>query len=86
MLARDTVYFVQTFTERRGVLVAAPPTRCKDEAAARRAVIHLGDTKAGAVAFSSSGDAELGDFDDEPIILAVVGTVPEDLMSEGMQS
>lgn len=78
MLARETAYFVQSFTERHGGLAAAAPTRCKDEAAARRAVIQLGETKAGAVAFSSSGDAELGDFDDEPMILAVVGTVPED--------
>lgn len=78
MLARETMYFVQSFTESRGGLAAATPTRCKDEAAARRAVIHLGETKAGAVAFSSSGDAELGDFDDEPVVLVVVGTVPED--------
>lgn len=77
-LARETMYFVQSFTESRGVLAATAPTRCKDEAAARRAVIHLGETKAGAVAFSSSGDAELGDFDDDPVVLAIVGAVPED--------
>ena len=76
-MARETMYFVQGFTERRGALTAAAPTRCKDEAAARRALAHLGATAAGAVAFSSSGDAELGDFDDEPVILAVVGIVPE---------
>jgi hypothetical protein len=40
----------------------------------------LSETKAGAVAFSSSGDAELGDYDEEPIVLAVVGRVPEQFM------
>lgn len=77
-MARETMYFVQGFTESRGGLAAAAPTRCKDEAAARRAAIHLGATVSGAVAFSSSGDAELGDFDDDPVILSVVGAVPED--------
>jgi hypothetical protein len=77
-MARETMYFVQGFTEVRGDLKAAAPTRCKDEAAARRAVVHLGETATGAVAFSSSGDAELGDFDDEPVILSIVGVVPED--------
>jgi hypothetical protein len=76
-MARETRYFVQGFTESRGALVAVAPTQCKDEGAARRAVIHLGATLAGAVAFASSGDAELGDFDDEPVILSVVGLVPE---------
>lgn len=77
-MARETMYFVQGFTEIRGDLKAAAPIRCKDEAAARRAVVHLGETATGAVAFSSSGDAELGDFDDEPVILSIVGVVPED--------
>ena len=75
-MARETMYFVQGFAENRGTLTGAAPTRCKDEAAARRAVVHLGATAAGAVAFSSSGDAELGDFDDEPVILSVVGVAP----------
>lgn len=76
-MARETMYFVQGFSEHRGALKAAAPTRCKDEAAARRAVVNLGATGVGAVAFSSSGDAELGDFDDEPVILSIVGIVPE---------
>jgi hypothetical protein len=80
MLARETIYLVQGFVDNRGALKAEPATRCKNEDAARRAVLRLGDIKAGAVAFSSSGDAELGDFDDEPVILAVVGRVPESFM------
>lgn len=63
-----------------GALKPEAPTRCKNEAAALRAAVRLGETMAGAVAFSSSGDAELGDFDDEPIILSVVGRVPESFL------
>jgi hypothetical protein len=76
-MGRTTHYFVQGFSEKRGDLKAEAPTRCKSEEAARRAVERLGDTKVGAVAFSSSGDSELGDYDEEPIVLAVLGRVPE---------
>ncbi|HVK80078.1 MAG TPA: hypothetical protein VM915_05645 [Verrucomicrobiae bacterium] len=76
-MARETVYLVQGFVEKRGALSAEAPTRCKSEEAAKRAATRLGETKVGAVAFSSAGDAELGDFDEEPRILLVVGRVPE---------
>lgn len=76
-MARETIYLVQGFVDKLGVLKAETPTRCKSEEAARRAAGRLGETRAGAIAFSSSGDAELGDFDDEPVILSVVGRVPD---------
>ncbi len=76
-MARETVYLVQGFSEQRGALKGEAPTRCKSEDAAKRAATLLGQTKIGAVAFSSSGDSELGDFDDEPVVLLVVGRVPE---------
>jgi hypothetical protein len=76
-LARETIYLVQAFSEKQGALRGDPPTRCKSEDAAKRAAVLLGETKAGAVASSSSGDADLGDFDDEPVVLAVVGRVPD---------
>ncbi len=76
-MARETIYLVQGFIDKLGELKAEPATRCKNEDAARRAAGRLGETKAGAVAFSSSGDAELGDFDDEPVILSIVGRVPD---------
>lgn len=78
-MTRETIYLVQGFTEKQGALRGDPPTRCKNEDAAKRAAILLGETKAGAVALSSSGDAELGDFDDEPIVLLAVGLVPDAL-------
>ncbi len=36
----------------------------------------LSATKLGVVAFSTSGDAELGDFDDQPVILFKAGQLP----------
>jgi hypothetical protein len=76
-MTRETIYLVQGFTEKNGALKGDPPTRCKSEEAAKRAARILGESKAGAVAFSSSGDAELGDFDDDPVTLSIVGSVPD---------
>ncbi|MET0545950.1 MAG: hypothetical protein ABWZ40_06540 [Caulobacterales bacterium] len=76
-MARETIYLVQGFTDKGGALKADAPTRCKTKEGAIRNAELLGETKAGAVAFSSSGDAELGDYDDDPVILSVVGRVPE---------
>ena len=75
-MSRETSYFVQCFTDKLGILKAEAVTRCKSEAAALRTAQRLGETKAGVVAFSSSGDVELGDYDEEPIILSVIGRVP----------
>ena len=36
----------------------------------------LSSTKLGVVAFSTSGDAELGEFDDQPTILFKAGQLP----------
>ena len=76
-MARETTYIAQGFIEKGGRLVAEPAKRCKNEEGARRTATMLGETKAGAVAFSSSGDAELGDYDEEITIISVIGRVPE---------
>jgi hypothetical protein len=44
----------------------------------------LATTKAGAVAFSRTGDPELGDFADTVILLAQ-GEVPDDVVSYAVQ-
>jgi hypothetical protein len=36
----------------------------------------LAETKAGVVAFATSGDAELGDYDEEPTIIFKCGRLP----------
>jgi hypothetical protein len=76
-VARETAYIVQSFSAGRGkALKAEPPVPCKSADAARRMAERLATTKLGVVAFSSSGDAELGDFDDQPIILFKAGQLP----------
>jgi hypothetical protein len=76
-MARETIYLVQAFTPGKGVrLKADPAIRCKSSEGARRTAEGLVPTRAGVVAFSTSGDAELGEFDDEPTIIFKSGRLP----------
>jgi len=79
-MARETVYLVQGFAEKAGALRGEKPLVCKSAEGAIRTATRMGETRVGAVAFSSSGDAELGDYDDDPVILAVIGRVPEEFI------
>ncbi len=73
-MARETVYLVQAYRAGKGVRVTAdPPIRCKSAESALRTAERLAATKAGVVAFATSGDAELGEYDDEPTILFRMG-------------
>ncbi len=68
-MARQTSYFVQAFnTGRGGNLKADPPIACKTENGALRTSERLALSKIGVVAFSSTGDPEMGDYDDEPTV------------------
>ena len=75
-MARETVYLVQAFNAAKGGLKADTPIRCRTAEAARRTADRLALSKAGVVAFSSTGDAELGDYDDEPTVFFRTGDVP----------
>ena len=76
-MARETVYLVQAFTAGKGTrLTADTPVRCRSPEIARQRAENLAPTRAGVVAFSTSGDAELGDYDDEPTILFKAGRLP----------
>ena len=77
-MARETAYIVQSFALGRGaILTADRQIACKSVDAARRMAQRLAATKSGVVAFSTSGDAELGEFDDQPTILFKAGQVPD---------
>ena len=77
-MARETAYIVQSFALGRGTALKADrQIACKSADAARRMAERLAATKLGVVAFSSSGDSELGEFDDQPTILFKAGRVPE---------
>ena len=71
------MYVVQVFTAGKGArLNADTPIRCKSSDTARRTAESLAPTKAGVVAFSTSGDAELADYDEEPTIIFKAGRLP----------
>jgi len=76
-MARETLYLVQAFKAGQGKkLTAEPAIQCKSTEGARRRAALLAGTKAGVVAFSTSGDAELGEYDDEPTIIFKAGRLP----------
>jgi hypothetical protein len=76
-MARETIYLVQSFSAGKGArLDADPPVRCKSPESARRTAENLAPAKAGVVAFSTSGDAELGDYDEEPTVIFKAGRLP----------
>ena len=76
-MARETLYFVQAFNPcRGGNLKADAPVACKTENGALRTAERLALTKLGVVAFSSTGDAEMGDYDDEPTVFFRQGKLP----------
>jgi hypothetical protein len=77
-VARETVYLVQAYIAGKGNrLKADTPIPCKSAQVAMRTAERLKQTKLGVVALSSSGDQELGDYDDEPVILYKTGELPE---------
>jgi len=79
-MAQETVYVVQSFRAGRGTrLVADPSVACKSELTARRTAERLAQSKIGVIAWSRTGDAELGDFDEEPVILFRAGRIPAEL-------
>ena len=76
-MAREISYFVQAFgAGRGGSLKADAPVACKTASGALRAAERLALTKLGVIAFSSAGDAEMGDYDDEPTVIFRKGETP----------
>lgn len=77
-MAKETIYVVQAFMlDNRQRLKPEKGVPCKSADAAQRMAERLSATKAGVVAFASTGDPELGDYDDEPAILFRAGQLPE---------
>ena len=76
-MARETVFLVQSFRAGKGTrLTPDTPVRCRSEDVAMRKAEALATTKAGVVAFSTWGDAEAGDYDEEPTIIFRTGRLP----------
>jgi hypothetical protein len=76
-MARETLYLVQAFKAGKGTrLTAETPVRCRSLEVARKKAEDLAEIRAGVVAFSTSGDAEAGDYDEEPKIIFKAGRLP----------
>jgi hypothetical protein len=76
-MVRETNYFVQAFNAGKGgELKADAPIACKSASGALRTAERLALSKLGVVAFSSTGDAEMGDYDDEPTVIFRNGQFP----------
>jgi hypothetical protein len=76
-MTRETIYLVQVFDLGKGNrLTPGAPIRCRSSETALRRAELLAATKAGVVAFSTSGDAELGDYDESPTIIFKAGRLP----------
>ncbi len=76
-MARETVHIVQAYIAGRGKgLKAEQPMGCKDAAEAARRAERLAPAREGVVAYSASADVEMGDYDDNPVILFKAGRLP----------
>jgi hypothetical protein len=76
-MARETIYLVQAFIAGKGSsLKAETAVACKSAESARRSAERLAPNKLGVVAFATTGDAELGEYDDEPAIIFKAGRLP----------
>jgi hypothetical protein len=69
-VARETVHLVQAYIAGRGKGIKAEPAiGCKDAEEARRKAERLSTLRLGVVAYSISADTEMGDYDENPVIL-----------------
>ena len=76
-MAQETVYIVQSYVRGRGRgLKAEQQVGCKTAEEARRKAERLGPLRVGVVAFSATADTELGDYDENPVILFRSGELP----------
>ena len=76
-MASETVYIVQAYVAGRGkALKAEQQVGCKTAEEARRKAERLAPLREGVVAFSATADTELGDYDENPVILFKAGRLP----------
>lgn len=76
-MAKETVYIVQAYRAGRGKgLKAEQQVGCKSAEEARRKAERLGPLREGVVAFAATADVEMGDYDENPVILFKAGRLP----------
>jgi hypothetical protein len=83
-VAKETVHLMLAFTAGRGKgLRAEQAVVCRDAEEARRKAERLSLLRVGVVAFSTSADPEMGDYDENPIIHYRAGRLPPPFDDEG---
>jgi hypothetical protein len=76
-MTRQTQFIVQAFVAGTGdTLKAERPMPCRTDEHAVRHARNIAASKLGVVAYSTSGDADLGDYDEQPTILFKAGRLP----------
>lgn len=76
-MAMQTVHLVQAFIAGRGKALKAEQTLvCASAEEARRKADRLSTLRLGVVAFSATADSEMGDYDENPVILFKSGRLP----------
>jgi hypothetical protein len=76
-MARETVHLVQAYVAGRGKgLKSEQAVGCKTAEEARRKAERLAPLRLGVVAYSISADTELGDYDENPVLLFKSGQLP----------
>ncbi len=76
-MASETVYILQSYIAGRGkALKAEQQIGCKTAEEARRKAERLAPLRLGVVAFAATADTELGDYDENPVILFRSGQLP----------
>jgi len=74
----SAIFVVQSFTEKKGRLIADIPFQAQNTNHARRIAERLAARKALVVAFSREGDPKTGDWEDAKLIEAF-GNVPDEV-------
>jgi hypothetical protein len=77
-----TYYVVQSFqASKRGVLVADQPVLVKSAEEASAKARRLSEVRAGVVAFSRTGDATTGEYEDA-VVIASYGRMPVEMEAD----
>jgi hypothetical protein len=77
-----TLHVVQAFEERDGEIVPVEPKACPSAGSARALAARLAQTHVGVIAWSRTGDAELGDWG-PPVVLVRTGIIPDEYEAGG---
>jgi hypothetical protein len=76
-MPKETIHLVQAFVAGRGqALKSEPAVACRTAEDARRKAERLSPLRLGVVAFSTSADPELGDYEETPTLLFKAGRLP----------